>query len=88
MVDGVLERFEEESWVAGNQLVTLLPDPRKVSCPVLAIAGDHDRMVDRRASERTARDYGVPLRVFSRCGHMVPCEADPVELARAIAQPA
>lgn len=88
VVDIVLPRLQEESWVAGNQLVTLLPDPRQVTCPVTVIAGDRDRMVFRRSSERTARDYGVPMRIFARCGHMVPVEADPAELARAIAQPA
>ena len=65
--------------------MTLLPDPSEVSCPVLVIAGDRDRIVGRRSSERTAQDYGTPLRIFPRCGHMAPCEADPVELARAIA---
>ena len=87
VVDSVLARFQEESWVAGNQLVTLLPDPRQVTCPATVIAGERDRIVYRSSSERTARDYGVPLRILARCGHMVPCEADPAELARAIAEP-
>jgi hypothetical protein len=45
-------------------------------------------MVDRRATLRTARDYGTPLRVFAACGHMVPIEADAAELASAIMEPA
>jgi pimeloyl-ACP methyl ester carboxylesterase len=84
VVDRHLEAVQEESWVAGNQPMTLLPDPRAVACPVIVIAGERDVMVDRRASERTARDYSTPLEVFGACAHMVPCEADPAALARVI----
>ncbi len=84
----VVERFvaiaQEESWIAGNQMNTLLPEPRSIACPVAVIAGESDFMVDRRASERTARDYSTSLRILADCGHMVPWEADPAELARAI----
>ena len=88
VVDSHLAAVQEESWVAGNQMTTLLPDPRRVACPVTVIAGERDRMVDRRASERTARDYGTRLEILPGCAHMVPREADPAVLARAIAGPA
>jgi pimeloyl-ACP methyl ester carboxylesterase len=65
---------------------TLLPDPRRIACPVTVIAGERDSMVDRQASERTACDYSTSLLVFGGCAHMVPCEANPVELARTIVQ--
>lgn len=88
VVDDHLAAVQEESWIAGNQLTTLLPDPRQVACPVTVIAGERDRMVDRRASERTARDYGTSLLIVPGCAHMVPREADPAQLARTIARPA
>lgn len=84
VVDRFVGNVQEESWIAGNQLTTLLPDPRRVACPVTVIAGDRDFMVDRRSSERTARDYRTPLLTLADCAHMVPCEANPRELARAI----
>jgi len=84
----VVERYvadtQEESWIAGNQTTTLKPDARRVGCPVTVIAGESDFMVDQRSSEQTARDYGTSLLTFAGCAHMVPCEANPVELAKAI----
>jgi pimeloyl-ACP methyl ester carboxylesterase len=88
IVDRHLATVEEESWLAGNEMTSLLPDPSRVKCAVTVIAGERDFMVDRRATERTARDYGTVLRVFAGCGHMVPIEADAAELARAIVGPA
>jgi len=84
MIDRYVEACQEESWIAGNQMNTRLPDPRSISCPVTVIAGERDFMVDRRASERTARDYRTSLLIFNKCAHMVPCEANSVELAQAI----
>jgi len=84
VVDGFVAAVQEESWIAGNQMNTLLPQPRKITCPVTVIAGENDFMVDRRASEATARDYSTSLLIFADCAHMVPCEADPAELTRAI----
>jgi pimeloyl-ACP methyl ester carboxylesterase len=84
-VENFLAAIQEESWIAGNQMTTLLPETRKIACPVTVIAGEHDFMVDRRSSERTARDYSTSLLIFADCAHMVPCEANPAELARVIA---
>lgn len=84
VVDHFVALDQEESWIAGNQMNTLLPEPRKVTCPVTVIAGECDFMVDRRASEATARDYSTSLLIFADCAHMVPCEANSAELARAI----
>jgi pimeloyl-ACP methyl ester carboxylesterase len=75
---------QEESWIAGNQMNTLPPEPQKIVCPVTVIAGERDFMVDRRAHERTARDYSTSLLIFADCAHMVPCEANAAKLARAI----
>lgn len=83
VVDRFVGAVQEESWIAGNQMNTLLPDPRRIACPVIVMAGDRDFMVDRRASERTARDYSTSLLTFPDCAHMVPSE-DPRELATAI----
>jgi pimeloyl-ACP methyl ester carboxylesterase len=84
VVDRHVEAVQEESWIAGNQMITLLPDARRVVCPVTVIAREADFMVDRRSSEQTARDYGTSLLTFAGCAHMVPCEADPMELANTI----
>ena len=84
VVERHIKSVQEESWIAGNQMTTLLPNPRKIACRVAVIAGEHDFMVDREASERTARDYSTSLTVFANCAHMVPTEADPRELAKAI----
>jgi len=79
-----LETVQEESWIASNQTTTLKPQPHRVRCRVCVIAGEHDAMIDRASSERTARDYSTSLEIFAGCAHMVPCEADPATLARAI----
>jgi len=84
VVDRHIEAAQEESWIAGNQLSTLVPDARRVACPVTVIAGESDFMVDQRSSEHTARDYGTSVLTFAGCAHMVPCEANPMELANAI----
>jgi pimeloyl-ACP methyl ester carboxylesterase len=84
VVDRHVEAAQEESWIAGNQMTTLLPDARKVVCPVTVIAGESDFMVDRPSSEQTARDYGTSLVTFAGCAHMVPSEANPTALADAI----
>ena len=84
MVDRYVGACQEESWIAGNQMITRLPDPRKIACPVTVIAGERDFMVDRRASEQTARDYGTSLLIFDKCAHMVPWEANSVDFAKAI----
>jgi pimeloyl-ACP methyl ester carboxylesterase len=84
MIDRYVGACQEESWIAGNQMNTRLPDPRSIACPVTVIAGERDFMVDRRASERTAHDYRTSLLIFDKCAHMVPCEANSVELAKAI----
>lgn len=84
MVDRYVGACQEESWIAGNQMMTRLPDPRRVACSVTVIAGERDFMVNRRASERTARDYRTSLMIFENCAHMVPCEANAVEVAKVI----
>ena len=84
VADRWIETLQEESWRAALQLTTLRPDPGQIACPVTVIAGECDRMVDRRASERTARDYSTQLVTLAGCAHMIPCEAEPLELARVI----
>jgi pimeloyl-ACP methyl ester carboxylesterase len=84
MVDRYVGACQEESWIAGNQMITRLPDPRRIACSVTVIAGERDVMVDRRASAQTARDHRTSLLIFDKCAHMVPTEANSVELAEAI----
>jgi pimeloyl-ACP methyl ester carboxylesterase len=86
LVRRFMAECQEESWVAGNQMNTLLPDPRRVRCPASVIAGSDDFMVDRHSSRATADAYSTQLTVVEKCGHMVPYEADPLELAQLMLQ--
>jgi len=77
-----LQDSQEESWLAASQMKTILPSPKEIDCHVDVLAGERDFMVSRKASEATARAYRTRLHVVQRCGHMIPYEADPAELAR------
>ena len=71
----------EESWVAGNQMTKLLPTPSAVHCPVSVLGGADDFMVSVQSVRETARAYGVQPIFLPRCGHMMPIEIPPADLA-------
>ncbi|MEI8265357.1 MAG: alpha/beta fold hydrolase [Betaproteobacteria bacterium] len=73
---------QEDSWRAGNEMNTLLPDPSAVRCPVTVIGGSDDFMVSHESTEATASAYGTKAIYMDRCAHMVPLEADPIVLAQ------
>ena len=77
-------KVQEDSWRAGNEMSTLLPDPTTVSCPVTVIGGREDFMVSRASTEATALAYRTKAIYIDQCAHMVPLEAEPKELAHLI----
>lgn len=79
-----MSQVQEDSWRAGNEMNTLLPDPGAVRCRVTVIGGSDDFMVSRVSSERTAAAYRTKVIYIDDCAHMVPLECDPVELSRII----
>jgi pimeloyl-ACP methyl ester carboxylesterase len=72
---------QEESWRAGNEMNTLLPDPAAVRCPVLVLGGAEDAMVSPASVARTARAYGTEAVMLPGRGHMLQLEGDAAELA-------
>lgn len=79
-----MSQVQEDSWRAGNEMNTLLPDAGAVRCKVTVICGSGDFMVSRASSERTADAYRTNAIYIDHCAHMIPLECDPVELARII----
>ena len=52
-----------------------LADLGRIQCPVLVVGGDTDRVVPRAVAERLHEALpGSSLRIFQRCGHLVPEE--------------
>ena len=60
-------------------------DARRVTCPVLVVTGDDDHFIPRRISERVARRYGAPVRLFEGHGHMLIVERGWRAVAEAVA---
>ena len=77
-------QVQEDSWRAGNEMNTLLPDPGAVRCKVTVIGGSDDFMVSRASNEKTAAAYGTEAIYIDDCAHMVPIECDPAVLSRII----
>jgi pimeloyl-ACP methyl ester carboxylesterase len=77
-----MSQVQEDSWRAGNEMNTLLPNAGAVRCKVTVIGGSEDFMVSRASNERTAAAYGTRAIYMEKCAHMVPLECDPAELAR------
>ena len=65
----------EESWRAILDLaVRVRPAPSNVSTPILVLAGSEDNMISPASNRRTAEAYGVEIRFFDNCGHMMMLE--------------
>ena len=75
----------EESWQAGNQMNTILPDVARVRCPVSILGATEDFMVSPGSIEATALAYGVKPVFIPASGHMIQSEV-PRRLA-AVLQP-
>ena len=52
---------------------------------IYMIAGAHDKLFSRRATEKLARDWGAQLTILPNCGHLLNYE-QPQKLAEAIKQ--
>jgi pimeloyl-ACP methyl ester carboxylesterase len=83
-VRNFMSKAQEDSWRAGNEMNTLLPDAGAVRCRVTVIGGTDDFMVSRASTEETAAAYQTKAIYIEHCAHMVPLECDPAELARII----
>jgi pimeloyl-ACP methyl ester carboxylesterase len=79
-----MSQVPEDSWRAGNEMNTLVPDAGAVRCKVTVIGGSDDFMASRASSEKTAAAYRTKAIYIDHCAHMVPLECDPVELSRII----
>jgi alpha-beta hydrolase superfamily lysophospholipase len=84
IVQMVMSKLQEDSWRAGNEMNTLLPDPSAVSCPVTVIGGREDFMVSHASTEATASAYKTKAIYLDQCAHMVPLEAEAKQLAHII----
>ncbi len=79
-----MSHVQEESWRAGSEMNSLLPDPSAVMCPISVIGGSDDFMVSRTSTEATAAAYHTQAVYIDHCAHMVPYEVEPHRLALAI----
>jgi pimeloyl-ACP methyl ester carboxylesterase len=79
-----MSQAQEESWRAGNEMKTILPNPAALHCRVTVIGGQEDFMVSRESTEATAAAYKTKAIYLDRCAHMVPLEADATQLANII----
>ncbi len=74
----------EESWRAGNQMNSVLPDTAEVRCPVAVVGATEDFMVSRASVEATAAAYNVEPVFLAGCGHMIQSEVPAPKLAALI----
>jgi len=71
----------EESWRAGNEMNTILPDPAQIRCPVIILGGAEDFMVSPASIELTALAYNVEPVFVPASGHMIQSEISASRLA-------
>lgn len=71
----------EESWKAGNQMNSVLPNPAQVRCPVTILGAAEDFMVSPASIEATALAYKVEPVFLSPSGHMIQSEIPAPRLA-------
>jgi pimeloyl-ACP methyl ester carboxylesterase len=64
----------EESWQAGNQMNTVLPDAAQVHCPVTVFGATEDFMVSPGSIQATALGYNVEPVFLGASGHMIQSE--------------
>jgi len=85
--DALIASLVPDSGRAGRDMsiTGVSVDARRVTCPVLVVTGDEDRFIPHRISERVARRYGAPVRLFQGHGHMLIIERGWQAVAQAIA---
>jgi hypothetical protein len=84
MVADCLAFMEDESWRAWEQTYTWLPQPQKVTVPMLVLGGALDQIVSPSSVRRTAEAYRAPHVLFDSMAHLLPVEPGWEEVARAI----
>jgi non-heme chloroperoxidase len=80
--DAVLDSIVPDSGRAAFEMsvVGVPVDKRRVTAPMLVIAGDQDLFIPLSRAERVAKRYGAPLRVAPGRGHMLVIEPGYEEL--------
>ena len=81
VISGAANFLVEESWKAGNQMNTVLPDPAQVRCPVTVLGAAEDFMVSPASIRATAVAYKVEPVFLSASGHMMQSEIPAPRLA-------
>jgi pimeloyl-ACP methyl ester carboxylesterase len=81
VITSAADTLVEESWQAGNQMNTLLPDTTRVHCPAAVVGATDDFMVSRASVRATAAAYNVEPVFLPACGHMIQSEVPPLKLA-------
>lgn len=86
--DPVLDTMVPDSGRAARDMsITGVPvDRRRVRCPLLVVASQHDRFIPPKIVARIAARYGAPLRMMEGHGHMVILEPRWQTLADLIAR--
>ena len=68
-VDATVARLQDESYYAYLDMIFSRPRPKKITTPVLVLAGARDRIFTVREEAATARAYGTSVEVFDGFGH-------------------
>lgn len=69
-VNAYFSRLQDESYLAYLDMVAFaLPRPRRVSTPMLVIAGGRDAIFTPREARRTARAYHADVKLFPDAPH-------------------
>jgi pimeloyl-ACP methyl ester carboxylesterase len=90
----VYQRLVPESGRAAFQIGLWFLDPHKaskvdetkVTCPVLVVAGEEDRITPVSVGEKVAQNYGTTATVFDHHAHWVMGEPGWEEVADSIAE--
>jgi pimeloyl-ACP methyl ester carboxylesterase len=77
--------FEIGFWLLDGRRAAAV-DERKVTCPVLVVAGGLDRITPAAVVKNVAQKYGVPCKVFPEHAHWVLQEKGWEDVARFVAE--
>ena len=74
IVDSVTARLQDESYYAYLDMFVSRPRPRRVTTPVLVLAGGRDRIFTVAEQRATARAYRTTAEIFDTMGHNLMAE--------------
>jgi pimeloyl-ACP methyl ester carboxylesterase len=69
IVDSVVTRLQDESYRAYLDMIVSRPRPRRVTTPVLVLAGGRDGIFTVAEQRATARAYRTTAEIFDSMGH-------------------